>query len=212
MRVCKVCEKTLPISEFRKTKGQTGKFYYRKTCLNCEREAAKKYHHKNKTKQNLNSKKWREKNPEYKKKYNKENSEKLKEYRRKYESQTHIRIRKTVTDSIRKSILKNHSKKEGSCFNFLPFSIKELMTHLESKFESWMSWDNWGCYDPNTWDDNDPSTWTWQIDHIVPHSLFKYESMSDEEFIKCWDLSNLRPLSSKKNIIDGCKRTRHNSI
>jgi hypothetical protein len=72
-----------------------------------------------------------------------------------------------------------------------------------------MNWNNYGKYDSNSWDDDDSSTWTWQLDHIIPHSTFKYSSMEDEDFKKCWSLDNLRPLSSKQNLIDGINRTRH---
>ena len=65
-----------------------------------------------------------------------------------------------------------------------------------------MNWNNWGKYNPKTWDDNDSSTWTWQIDHIIPVSHFKYNCESDEEFKKCWSLDNLRPYSAKQNIIE----------
>jgi hypothetical protein len=72
-----------------------------------------------------------------------------------------------------------------------------------------MTWSNWGNYSRETWDDKDISTWTWQIDHIVPHSNFNYTSMEDENFRKCWALLNLRPLSAKQNNIDGANRIRH---
>lgn len=72
-----------------------------------------------------------------------------------------------------------------------------------------MNWNNHGKYDPKTWDDNDPNTWTWQLDHIIPHSEFKYTSTEDEEFKKCWALNNLRPYSAKKNLIDGASKIRH---
>lgn len=42
-----------------------------------------------------------------------------------------------------------------------------------------------------------------------PHSLFNYSSSQDEDFRKCWALSNLRPLSSKQNHADGVSRARH---
>lgn len=72
-----------------------------------------------------------------------------------------------------------------------------MKKHLESQFEDWMSWDNWGVYDPKTWDDNDKSTWTWQIDHINPMANFTYESEHDPGFRDMWQLENLRPLSAK---------------
>ena len=49
-----------------------------------------------------------------------------------------------------------------------------------------------------TWNDNDQSTWTWNIDHIIPQSTLPYTSMDDEIFKKCWALENLRPLSQNK--------------
>ncbi len=72
-----------------------------------------------------------------------------------------------------------------------------------------MSWQNHGKYDAETWNDNDPSTWVWNIDHIVPQSEFNYTLMEDEEFNRCWALDNLRPLSAKRNIIDGTRRVRY---
>jgi hypothetical protein len=101
------------------------------------------------------------------------------------------------------------SKNKKSITTSLPYSISELKIHLEKQFEPWMSWLNHGSYRVELWNDNDQSTWTWQIDHIIPHSTFKYSSMDDEEFKKCWSLDNLRPLSAKQNILDGTSRKRH---
>lgn len=69
-----------------------------------------------------------------------------------------------------------------------------------------MNWKNHGSYNYQSWDDNNPLTWTWNIDHIIPQSLLPFSSMNDENFKKCWSLNNLRPLSSKKNILDGNRR------
>ena len=96
-------------------------------------------------------------------------------------------------------------KSRFSVLNYLPYSINELKEHLEKNFESWMNWSNWGKYNPATWDDNDRSTWTWQLDHIIPQAHLPYSNMNEENFQKCWSLNNLRPLSAKKNIIDGSK-------
>ena len=72
-----------------------------------------------------------------------------------------------------------------------------------------MNWSNNGVFNSKTWDDNDPTTWTWQLDHIIPQSDLPYTSMEDENFKKCWALNNLRPLSAKINCIDGATRRRH---
>ena len=92
---------------------------------------------------------------------------------------------------------------------YLPYTMDDLKRHLEAQFEPWMNWDNHGRYDPKTWDDNDPTTWTWQIDHKKPHSEFDYTTMDCQEFRDCWALSNLRPYSAKQNNIDGGSRARH---
>jgi predicted DNA-binding protein YlxM (UPF0122 family) len=113
-------------------------------------------------------------------------------------------IRRSVSYFIWNGLKANGSTKGGeSCLSYLGYSIDELRAHLESQFEPWMTWDNHGNYDKKTWDDNVPATWTWQIDHIIPHSKFQYTSMEDQAFLDCWALSNLRPYSAKQNIIDG---------
>lgn len=89
---------------------------------------------------------------------------------------------------------------------YLPYTMQELKDHLEKQFEPWMTWDNYGTYRLDIWNNDDSTTWTWNIDHIIPHSRFKYTSMEDQEFKDCWALSNLRPYSSKQNIIDGDNR------
>ena len=79
--------------------------------------------------------------------------------------------------------------------NFLGYSIDDLKNHLQKQFDHKMTWDNYGIY--------------WHIDHIIPQSCLPYQSMSDDNFKKCWSLSNLRPLDAKTNILDGATRIRH---
>lgn len=113
------------------------------------------------------------------------------------------RIRANISRSISFYASKSAGSKRGlSHLKFVDWNYKELLAHLESLFESWMTWDNYGRYDINAWDDNDPSTWTWQVDHIKPHSEFRYSSMDCQEFRDCWALENLRPYSSKQNNLD----------
>lgn len=122
------------------------------------------------------------------------------------------KIRKSVSNSIRKCLASQKLKKDNKTFKAVGYTIQELKNHLESKFEYWMNFDNWGIYNRSTWDDNDSTTWVWNIDHIIPHSTFNYTSMTDEDFKKCWSLNNLRPLSAKQNVLDGVRRTRHKKI
>jgi len=148
-------------------------------------------------------------------KYAEANHDKIKESRKKYKAN------KLATDPIfkfkeyfgnmfRYSLKKNKlSKHNKPTFSFLGYSLDELKIHIEKQFESWMNWSNQGRYNKHTWNDNDKSTWTWQIDHIIPNSTFSYSSVEDGSFKKCWALSNLRPLSAKQNWLDGIGRKRH---
>lgn len=120
-----------------------------------------------------------------------------------YKNNPSLRIRKALSSKIRASLFAIDLRKKSSFLKYLSYSILELKKYLEKQFEPWMNWNNYGIYKIKTWDDNDSSTWTWQIDHIIPHSKFNYSSMEDEDFKNCWSLKNLRPYSSKQNVIDG---------
>ena len=52
--------------------------------------------------------------------------------------------------------------------NILGCSFSDFKIHLESKFESWMTWDNYGLY-------NGELNYCWDIDHIIPLSSAKTE-------------------------------------
>lgn len=173
----------------------------------------KAMYQKNKKKRTLAIEKWRANNPEkvksYKRKWEKNNIQKVYDRKnKKRKNNIELRLRRNASKAIWQCLKNNGSSKNGhSILDFLPYSFAELKSHLEAQFEPWMNWDNWGAYDLETWDDDDSSTWTWQIDHIIPHSEFKYKSMADIAFKECWSLSNLRPLSSKENLEKGSKLT-----
>jgi hypothetical protein len=151
----------------------------------------------------------------YNKQYKEEHKEELNERQNDYlkgRRQTDIifAIRTAISAAIRYHLKSNGSSKNGqSVLDYLPYTIDRLWSRLESQFEPWMNRMNYGTYNSNTWDDNDPTTWRWQLDHIIPHSTFHYETMDCEEFQECWALSNLRPLSAKQNVIDGASKVRH---
>jgi len=188
------------------------------------------YYERNKEKLKEDSKNRREMHRDealvYAKQYYQENKEDLKSrakaYRQSHKNERSTsqnnkrktnpmsRIHHNISNLIRLTIQRNGSSKNGKTIkNSIGFTIQELKDHIEFQFESWMTWKNWGKYNSKIWDDNDQTTWTWQIDHIMPHSTFKYTSMEDEEFKKCWALNNLRPLSSKQNFLEGVNRIRH---
>ena len=121
-----------------------------------------------------------------------------------------FRLRCAISANINFYLKNNNSSKNNvSCLKYLDYSIEQLKLHLQNNFEPWMNWSNYGKFNSNTWNDDDISTWNWQIDHIVPQSTLPYTSMVDVNFKKCWDLNNLRPLSAKQNFMDGVRRVRH---
>jgi hypothetical protein len=120
------------------------------------------------------------------------------------------RLRAIVSKSVWAALKLNGGSKAGNSFTkYFSYSIDDLKLHLESLFEPWMNWGNQGRYNLKIWDDDDPTTWTWQLDHIVPQSTFDYKSMEEQSFRDCWSLNNLRPLSAKQNYLDGISRIRH---
>ena len=129
----------------------------------------------------------------------KENKEHMKEYGKKYRgTEKEIerlkkrrqipqnRLSASVGCGIRQAL---KAKKAGRHWESLVgYTLEDLTKHLESKFETWMTWDNYG---------------KWHIDHIKPQSLFKFESAEDPEFKKCWEIDNLQPLEAIANLKKG---------
>jgi len=165
----------------------------------------KEYYNKNKEKELQNNKNWVRENSEKKKEISK------RQYHRN-KNNPNIIIHRMVRALLINSLKKNSVPKSDKTFIILGYTKQKVKHHIESQWigsNAWMNWNNHGRYDPKTWDDNDPSTWTWNIDHIIPQSDLPYTSMEDENFKKCWALENLRPLNAKQNILDGVHRVRH---
>lgn len=175
-----------------------------------QKDISKKYYEQNKSQIIQKTKDYYINNKEYYQKYQKEYAKTHPRSSRKRSKKTTIqKIRSSISRSISKRILKFGKTKSESIIKYLDFSFDQLKKHFEDQFEPWMNWNNYGIYNPKTWQDDDISTWRWQVDHIVPHAEFKYNSMSDEQFKECWSLKNLRPYSAKQNILDGLSRIRH---
>jgi hypothetical protein len=108
------------------------------------------------------------------------------------------RLRRNVMHAINNKLKNkafNSTSLTKAIFKHLNYTEEQLKLHLESLFEPWMNWGNWGKYNPNKK--------TWQIDHIIPQSKLPFSDFNDENFQKCWALSNLRPLETIANIKKG---------
>lgn len=235
IRQCKKCKESKNIDLLVKKKKKDGSTYILYTCIDCNKKYNKDYgtdyYQKNKSELINNSKEWYQENIDKKKQYDKEYGKNNKDKKSKYDIEYRIlnrnlinkkraiyfqhrrkidpffKLRKRISASVWFYLkLNKSSKNRNSIINYLPYSIRELKKHIEKQFEFWMTWQNWGRYIASQWDDNDSSTWTWQLDHINPQSELPYTSMEDENFQKCWALKNLRPLSAKQNLNDGNRR------
>jgi hypothetical protein len=181
-------------------------------------EYFKTYRETNKERIKASAKNYYERTKEAKKAYYNQNIETIRVSRRETEKKRRSKdpsfaMRQDISRRVSADLKRAGSSKKGkSVKTYLPNPISEVMAHIESQWvghNAWMNWGNRGPYNVKTWDDNDPATWTWQIDHITPQSDLPYTSMEDENFKKCWALENLRPLSAKQNLLDGVRRTRH---
>lgn len=120
------------------------------------------------------------------------------------------RLRTIISKSVWGALKKGGGSKAGRSFTEkFSYSMEDLKLHIEQQFEPWMNWGNQGHYKSSEWDDNNPLTWKWQIDHIIPRSDLPFATLDDENLKKCWALSNLRPYSAKQNMLDGLTRVRH---
>jgi hypothetical protein len=104
-----------------------------------------------------------------------------------------------ILNQISHFINNSKYKSLGKFEIILGFSGIELKLYLESLFEPWMNWNNYGKYIVKDWNDNDSSTWKWSLDHIIPKRYFNYLTYNDSDFKECWSLKNLRPYSAKRN-------------
>lgn len=167
---------------------------YRKNNTELKKETNKKYREKNKEKHNEYNKKYREQNKEKIKQYREENKEKIKQYNYEYKKNRNnndpiFRLIKNVRQSITRSIKNKGFKKNSKSEQILGCTFEQFKEHMETQFEPWMNWDNYGKYK------KDVFNYGWDIDHKTPISI----SETVEDVYKNNHYTNLQPLCSKVN-------------
>lgn len=199
-KTCKDCGVEYPkTSEF--FNRNTNKKYLKPCCKDCEKIRNRKYRKDNK-----------ERLAKYDRGYRLSNIEKKKEYDRKYKSSPEykkkrnersrkrrkedpaFKLRENVSRIVRHYLLKDGGIKSNPTWNTLPYTPQDLREHLENhpEWQDWMTWENYGNGEG-----------CWNVDHIIPQSKLPYDSLEHPNFLKCWSLSNLRPLCSIENISKG---------
>lgn len=193
-RLCKNCKLNKEENEdnFRLCKYKNGRVYFKSSCKSCEKQYSRNYIKEHKEDRKEYQQCFIQENPNYIKQWKIDNKDRINERERnRRQIDVYFKLKKNVSRAIGHALLK-----EGhSTIKFLPYTINDLKHHLEGQFDKNMTWENYGAY--------------WHIDHIIPHSTFKYNSMEDDEFRKCWSLNNLRPLEANQNRLEGARRTRH---
>lgn len=162
-----------------------------------------KYYKKNKEKILDRVSKWSKENKDllrlYHAKWREKNRCKLNEQKNNYEknkkkSDPIYKLSSYIRTAIHTCLKERNINKYKKTFELLPYSLDELITHLEKQFADGMSWDNYG---------------KWHVDHIIPISKFNITSVNDESFLECWSLNNLRPLWAKDNLSKNNKIIAH---
>jgi hypothetical protein len=206
---CKNCNNIKDLDKFYKNKARhDGVDVYCKICTK-ERRKARLQTDEGRQKHNEYAAKWREqnkeKNLEYHRRYRTKHADKLalkrksaegREYNKNYMRnkrknpafRLHCNVSRNVHHAMRRS---GGSKRGEKTFDALPYTPQQLCEHLEAQFDENMTWNNYGSY--------------WHIDHIYPQSMLPYDSYEHPNFLKCWNLSNLRPLEASANIAKGAK-------
>ena len=209
MKTCRVCKIEKPFNDFNKsTRNKDG---LNNMCKECGKEYAKKYRKENYERVIQKEREYDQKNKENRLKYREENKEEKKRYAKKYREENKdkvnlsirnskkkryrndpiFRLKESIKNNIRKSIKRKGYSKNNKTNEILGCSYEEFKTYLESQFEDWMNWDNYGNPKDGMLEPNK----TWDIDHIIPIS----SAINENEVVKLNHFTNLQPLCSYIN-------------
>ena len=183
-KVCSKCGEEKMITEFNFRDKELN--IRRCNCRECQHEYNRKY-----------QKKWVEENKDCSREYGKRWREKNKEKRRvssreygksRFKVDPMFKLKSKIRNYILISLRKKGYTKKSRSHQILGCSYEEFKVYIESKFESWMSWDNFGVY-------NGDLNYGWDIDHIIPLS----SAETEEDVIRLNHYTNLQPLCSRTN-------------
>lgn len=160
---------------------------YREANKDKIKEKSKSYYEVNKNKRNeyraVNKDKIKKQRQEYYQKNKEKIYEKKLEWICKNKDNIKYKLSCRLRDRLRDAIKNNY--KSGSAVKDLGCTIDELKLHLESKFQSGMTWDNYGLYG-------------WHIDHIKP--LASFDLTDRNQLLEACHYTNLQPLWAQDNL------------
>lgn len=173
---CKKCE--LAYRETRREKKrQKGRERYKRK-REFLLEQSKEYQRKNKTSVKAKQKEWQSKNRE------RINAQRRIRQKKRRKEEPEWAIRQDIGSRI--CHILGGRQKCASTLELMGCTLEELRAHIETQFETPMTWENRGI--------------VWHIDHIVPFNAFKGELDNEKSLrIVCW-YRNLQPLLEKENL------------
>lgn len=142
----------------------------------------KEYYIKNKEKILKNSKDYFKSNQKIKQEKNN------KRYKERRNTDPLYKLITNLKRNIRAVVKKNGLVKKTKTIEIIGCSFDEFKQHIQSQFESWMTWENYGLY-------NGELNYGWDIDHIEPICV----AITEEDVIRLNHYSNLKPLCSYTN-------------
>lgn len=188
-RICVTCKAKKPLSDFYHCKDRV-----RRPCIECDKLNRKEIYRENpelilnRAKEYYNIHKGAR--ASYRKVYYQENK---KEINRKNNEQNKIRLKTDPCYKARR-VYKNRlscalkrqnvSKNNRKSLDFLGCSWEEFKGHIESQFDSSMTWENHGK--------------VWHFGHILPCELF--DLTKEHEVKVCFNYSNIRPENGLENV------------
>lgn len=105
-------------------------------------------------------------------------------WREKYNSTLKYRLNQRIRGGIRKSIKAGKGGRRWE--ELVGFTLKQLEKHIAKQFKDGMSWDKFFSGEIH-------------IDHKIPIAAHNFNTPDDEDFKRCWKLSNLQPLWALEN-------------
>ena len=113
----------------------------------------------------------------------------MKEYERKRKAVDPIfKLTKTLRSRLGIALKRQFASKSDRTLQLIGCSIQHLKSHLQSKFQDGMTWENRG---------------EWHIDHIRPCASFNLSEESEQR--ACFHYTNLQPLWARDNLSKGAK-------
>lgn len=186
--LCK-CGESDPTQFYKKYKG---------VCKKCTKIRKRKWESNNIEKITDKRKEWYNNNLDhisnYNKEYYKRNKQRLSDIRAVYSKTI---LRKNAKYKVCQNIRTRHRKLilgKISTSKYLGCNAKEFRSYIESKFESWMSWNNYGYGEGK-----------WVLDHIIPVSTYKKDVNGNFDYNSEYNqrllhYTNLQPLEFIENL------------